>query len=98
MYLKVAMILSNFFWSVIEFSSPGDSGKIAVSTLAPGEECKGDAFGFVCLFASYMSVRTSKSKTIAPIDLACFFKKDVLYQLVAPPLTIYYRSCTCDLP
>ena len=37
-------------------------------TLAPGEECEGNAFGSVCLSVC-LSVRTRKSRTISPIFL-----------------------------
>ena len=43
---------------------------IIIITLAPGEECVGNAFGSVCL-----SVRTRNSKTISPIDLIFLHKK-----------------------
>ena len=46
----------------------------SVITLALGEECEGNAFRYVSLSVR-MSVRTSNSKTIAPIDLICLHKK-----------------------
>ena len=43
-----------------------------LTTIAPGEECKGKAFGSVCL---HMCVRMGNSKTIAPIDVIFLHKK-----------------------
>ena len=53
-------------------------------TLAPGEECEGNAFGSVSLSVC-MSVRARNSKTIAPINLI-FFTQEVLYPWLSPPL------------
>ena len=51
-------------------------------TIAPGEECEGHTFGYVCI-SVYMSVRTRNSKTIAPIDF--IFTQEVLCIWLGPP-------------
>ena len=48
--------------------------QLNIVTLVPGDECEGNACGHVCLSAC-LSVRTSNSKTIPPIDLIIFLHK-----------------------
>ena len=53
---------------------------VSFITLAPGEECEGNAFGSVC-----MSIWTRNSKTIAPIYM-------IFTQEVSPWLSPPRRS------
>ena len=60
--------------------------QVTFITLAPGEECEGNAFGHVCLsLCRSMSVQTRNSKTIAPINLI-FFTQEVWSPWLGHPL------------